>query len=80
MECIVCKSKLTEVFAIIDEKKYWKCKNCYAKFLDKSHYPDLNTEKKRYLEHNNRIDDIPYRNFLSKLSVSYTHLTLPTKA
>ena len=47
MECIVCKSKLVEVFAIIDEKKYWKCKNCYAKFLDKSHYPDHNTRKKK---------------------------------
>ena len=53
MECIVCKSKIIEVFAVIDEKKYWKCKNCYAKFLDKSHYIDHKLEKKRYLEHNN---------------------------
>jgi len=69
MECIVCKSKLVEVFAVIDEKKYWKCKHCYAKFLDKSHYLDHKLEKKRYLEHNNKIDNVPYRNFLSKLFI-----------
>jgi DNA-directed RNA polymerase subunit RPC12/RpoP len=69
MECIVCKSKLVEVFEVIDKKKYWKCKNCYAKFLDKSHYLDHKQEKKRYLEHNNKIDNVPYRNFLSKLFI-----------
>ncbi|MEO2158184.1 MAG: class I SAM-dependent methyltransferase [bacterium] len=38
-----------------------------AKFLDKSHYLDPLFEKNRYLEHENRIDDETYRNFLSRL-------------
>ena len=35
IECIVCKNKKIELFKIIDEKKYWHCINCEAKFLDK---------------------------------------------
>ena len=70
MECVVCKNNSTEVFKVIDKKKYWKCNTCLAKFLDKTHYLDSKSEKNRYLEHNNNIDDISYRNFLSKLSLS----------
>ena len=69
MECVVCKNKSIEVFKIIERKKYWKCFICFAKFLDKSHYLDSNSEKNRYLEHNNNIDDPSYRKFLSKLSI-----------
>ena len=70
MECVVCKNNSAEVFKVIDKKKYWKCNTCFAKFLDKTHYLDSKLEKNRYLEHNNNIDDISYRNFLSKLSLS----------
>ena len=69
MKCVVCKNKSIEVFKIIERKKYWKCSICFAKFLDKSHYLDSNSEKNRYLEHNNNIDDPSYRKFLSKLSI-----------
>ena len=68
MKCIVCKSKEVKVFKIIEEKKYWKCPLCFAKFLDKSHHLDSFSEKNRYLEHNNHINDESYRSFLSKLS------------
>ena len=63
MECVVCKNNSAEVFKVIDKKKYWKCNTCLAKFLDKTHYLDSKSEKNRYLEHNNNIDDISYRNF-----------------
>ena len=69
MNCIVCKSNLIDVFKIIEEKKYWNCLSCSAKFLDKLHYLDPFSEKNRYLEHNNSIKDESYRNFLSKLSI-----------
>lgn len=66
--CIVCKSDSVENFKVIDSKAYWKCNCCLAKFLDKSHYPDPTLEKNRYLEHQNRIDDEAYRNFLARLA------------
>ena len=68
-ECIVCKSKMIELFDIIKDKTYWSCQNCNAKFLDKKDYVDLKTEKKHYLKHNNFINDVGYRKFLSKLTI-----------
>ena len=67
IECIVCKSKIIDIFQIIQDQTYWKCNYCLAKFLDKKNYVNLETEKKHYLKHNNFIKDIGYRNFLSKL-------------
>jgi len=68
MNCIVCKSDLVSVYKIIDSKKYWDCKFCFARFLDKDHYLELSLERERYLLHENRIDDKAYRDFLSKLA------------
>ena len=67
IECIVCKSKKIELFQIIKDKTYWRCLHCYVTFLDKKNYVDLETEKKHYLKHNNLIEDIGYRKFLSRL-------------
>ena len=67
MNCIVCNGNEVSFFLKIKEKKYWKCSICSSKFLDKKHYLDPSSEKKRYLEHNNNIDDMAYRNFLTKL-------------
>ena len=46
IECIVCKSKIIKLFQIIKNKTYWSCHHCFAKFLDKKDYVDLETEKK----------------------------------
>jgi DNA-directed RNA polymerase subunit RPC12/RpoP len=46
-ECIVCKSKIIELFDIIEDKTYWTCQYCNAKFLDKKDYDGT-----LYLEHN----------------------------
>ena len=68
IQCIVCKSKTIDLFDIINDKTYWRCQRCCAKFLDKKDYVDLETEKKHYLKHNNFIKDEGYRKFLSILT------------
>jgi len=68
MNCIVCNNESTESFQTTESKTYWNCKGCSAKFLDPSLYIELNIEKERYLEHDNRIDDEAYRSFLSRLA------------
>jgi 2-polyprenyl-3-methyl-5-hydroxy-6-metoxy-1,4-benzoquinol methylase len=68
MNCIVCDSNLISVFTVIDNKKYWSCRSCLAKFLDKDNRIDRDSEKDRYLQHDNRIKDIAYRGFLSRLA------------
>ena len=57
MNCIVCKSDLVSVYKILDSKKYWDCKFCSARFLDKGHHLDPALERERYLLHENRIED-----------------------
>ena len=68
MICIVCKSKLISSFTTKDKKTYWQCSCCSVKFLDQAFFIDEDTEKARYLEHQNEIGDPAYLKFLSKLS------------
>lgn len=68
MNCIVCNNESTKSFQTKDSKTYWKCRFCLAKFLDPSMYIELDIEKERYLEHDNRVDDESYRSFLSRLA------------
>lgn len=67
MSCIVCRSDDTQSFKTKDQKTYWDCNNCFAKYLDKDFYLDKDSEKSRYLEHQNEIGDPAYIKFLSKL-------------
>jgi hypothetical protein len=67
-DCVVCNSNQTEPFQTSDNLNYWHCNSCCTKFLDQKHFIDKDSEKKRYLEHENIIEDMGYRNFLSKLS------------
>ena len=68
MTCIVCKSKSISSFITKDKKTYWQCSCCSVKFLDQAFFIDKDTEKGRYLEHQNEIGDPAYLKFLSKLS------------
>jgi cyclopropane fatty-acyl-phospholipid synthase-like methyltransferase len=68
MNCIVCNHQSTESFQTSDDKIYWNCQFCFAKFLDPSLYLESSVEKERYLAHNNSIDDETYRAFLSRLT------------
>ena len=69
MRCSVCHSKNTKIFTEIDSKTYWECLNCFAKFLDRSHFLSEDEEYAHYCTHQNKIYDSDYRQFLSKLSI-----------
>lgn len=66
--CIVCGSNLVKSFNTSDDLMYWLCNFCETIFLHKEHRIDKSAEKKRYLEHENSINDRDYRTFLSKLA------------
>ena len=68
MVCNLCRSDAASRFDTIDNKTYWSCDICGCKYLDKSYFIDAQEEEKRYLEHNNDVNDAEYRAFLSKLS------------
>ena len=68
MKCSVCHSRKIAIFAEIDAKTYWQCFDCFAKFLDRSHFLSPDDEHAHYCTHENVIDDPKYRTFLSRLS------------
>ena len=68
MHCTICKNESVVVFKTIEQTKYWKCNFCKAKFVDRAHRLDAENEKKRYDQHNNVVEDLAYRSFLSKLT------------
>ncbi|MFO8112522.1 MAG: class I SAM-dependent methyltransferase [Desulfosalsimonadaceae bacterium] len=66
--CRVCGDKKTRVFPA-GNIIYWRCGRCMATFMDASHLPDRNTERKRYERHENDPHDPGYRRFLGKAAV-----------
>jgi len=59
-KCKLCDGS-AEPFFEMKAKKYYQCGQCSAIFLDPECYVSKEDEKKRYLEHNNDVDDPGYR-------------------
>lgn len=68
MPCPVCRSDGSEAFLHVDNKTYYRCETCAARFLDPADHPTLDIERDQYLKHDNRVDDPRYRAFLSRLT------------
>jgi len=68
MACPVCRSGGAEVFLRVDEKTYWRCLICQARFLDPRVHPTWEAEYAQYLTHENHHEDPGYRRFLAKLA------------
>ena len=74
MRCTVCRSFNVQKFGTFDNKLYWQCHLCEAKFLDHRHFLTPAQEKTHYLHHDNKITDLAYRNFLSQLKTPLTQM------
>ncbi len=66
--CRVCLSGQAVPFSTVDRREYWRCPQCSAIFLESTQLPDIQTERSRYLLHENDPKDTRYRKFLSKLA------------
>ena len=66
MQCPLCQngSASLKSLNVSDDKKYYDCKICKLIFLDKIFYLSEKEEKKRYLLHNNDINDLGYQQFV----------------
>lgn len=53
---------------VVDEKRYWYCPTCAARFLDPRHFLARDDEHAQYRLHENHADDPGYRRFLTKLA------------
>lgn len=66
--CPVCRSGAIEPFHAAEDRDYWRCAICEARFLDPRQHPSREAEYGHYLHHENDPADPRYRRFLSKLA------------
>lgn len=65
MKCQICKTKINENI-IYSNRFFYYCHNCELIFQEKSQKLSENDEKKRYLFHNNTLENTGYINFLNQ--------------
>lgn len=67
-ECPVCNAQPCAHFLTIDERDYWRCRQCEASFVDPSQLPRQSVEHAQYMLHRNEVNDPAYRMFLARLA------------
>lgn len=65
--CPLCHAA-AERFLEVDGKRYFRCPDCQARFLDAAARPMPGDEHAHYLHHENEVDDPRYRAFLARLA------------
>ena len=60
IKCKLCSDRVEKIFFNKEDKIYYHCKKCKFIFLDNSFFPDPDTEKGRYLQHNNNLENPGY--------------------
>jgi len=68
MRCPLCLATSASRFDTVHAKVYWRCPACLLIFLQPEYRLDPEAERARYELHENRPDDIRYRQFLSRLA------------
>ena len=66
--CPVCHAPSPQHFLCVDERDYWRCDVCEARYLDPRQRTGPQDERAHYLLHDNDPHDLRYRTFLSKLA------------
>ncbi|XDZ65826.1 class I SAM-dependent methyltransferase [Alphaproteobacteria bacterium LSUCC0684] len=65
--CRLCGAN-GEGFAVVDQRRYFRCPSCALVFLAAEQLPSSQAEKDHYDTHENDINDPRYRTFLSRLA------------
>ncbi len=76
--CPLCSNAST-IFYDKAPRVYFECKGCHGIFLHSSFVPDAESEKARYLEHNNDTQDPGYRNFVSPITQAVLNQCNPSQ-
>lgn len=63
MNCTLCETPLH----LKKDEAYYECGTCKALVKDEIFYSDALTEKNRYMEHNNDVEDVRYQQFTSPI-------------
>lgn len=66
--CPVCRAPSPRPFLSVAGRDYLRCNVCEARFLEPAQRPSARDEYRRYLDHENDVDDPGYRRFLARLA------------
>lgn len=77
LTCPVCETGSVRFFARPDARRYYRCRNCGATFLDPVQRPTPEAERREYDLHRNDPDDPGYRRFLSRLAAPLLTRLIP---
>jgi SAM-dependent methyltransferase len=66
MNCGLCSSGNLTAVSGADRREYFLCSNCALISVHPKHFLKAEEERKRYLTHNNSIEDTAYVEFLSR--------------
>ena len=66
--CPLCQERATAAFAVVDGRRYHRCRHCDLTFLDPSQRPSAAAERAEYDLHQNEPHDPRYRGHLAKLT------------
>lgn len=66
--CPLCSTLSKEFY--VDKNTYYRCQACYGIFADEDDKPSVKSEKQRYELHNDDVNDIGYRKFVSPITHS----------
>ena len=65
--CRLCRQQAHD-FMVVDGKAYLACDHCGLRMMHHDNLPSSFDEKAHYDQHDNRVDDIGYQQFLSRLA------------
>lgn len=66
--CPLCRSPGAQPLVSVQERDYWRCRTCEARFLDPGQLPAPEEELAHYRQHENDPGDPGHRRFLSRLA------------
>lgn len=65
--CPLCHNTSVKEYCTSGGILFLQCEACVLVFKDSSQYPSAENEKKRYLQHQNNINDTNYQNFVAPI-------------
>jgi hypothetical protein len=66
-DCPLCRGSDARIFYSDAQRRYWHCASCDLRFLDPACRLSADAERRRYLLHENDVDDAGYRSFVRPL-------------
>ena len=77
--CRLCRQQARD-FMVVDGKAYLACDHCGLRMMHDDDLPAPLEEKAHYDQHDNRVDDIGYQQFLSRLADPLMALLPPSSS